>query len=582
MACKTNSILKDIMPILPMELHSWVRSSRINGASTKTWLGGPKTTASRRRRLSSWFGAMLTLLAATAQADDHFIAINPSILAPPDPCAPTLLSLAPVESTNLDLPGPSTLIAYRRANAGSESGFLSRRSPSPVVLFINGNGYGHPRYRAFAEFMARQGFIAAVLHRGTPTTAETVVQSLDAVFGAFDLASDTPVGLIGHSVGGGLAVDGAIFNASEANYDIRAIASLAPHIAGAGKLTGAHVEAYALVYGSQDEDVDGITGGIPNEAFAAYDRAGTEASTTCASPPCLSPPNGHLERFLAYIHGAGHPGLVNVPFCPGIQGQCLAQTAYLSTADQFCIAKGFSNALMQWKLRGNVQYRRVLTGQHLPASMLAIKTNDQDFKDNPAGADLRMVIQYSPAARRRIQNFENWSNAQFFGNTTDVEAQVVQPGELATSGPMLRQDTHLMLVTWPQRAEMQWIGFNVPNDSMNISSYSHLALRIGHVRNSGGTEPPNASQDLMLCIRDNAHNLCRTIGNALPPVDLRPAQGDGDSLVGLPALRTIAVPFSSFIGFSDFNKQAAQTIFVVFPAGTQGTVAIDSIEWFRN
>ena len=141
--------------------------------------------------------------------------------------------------------------------------------------------------------------------------------------------------------------------------------------------------------------------------------------------------------------------------------------------------------------------------------------------------------------------------------------QLVEPRELSEVAVLLRQESQLLVVTWPQRPEPQWVGFEIPNHAKDITNYASLAIRVGHVHGAKvAVELPNGSLDLMFCVHDGS----QIVDGAQPPVSLRPS---GDNLVGLAALRTVEVelPFSSH----DFEMENAKTIFLVFPTGTQGT-----------
>jgi hypothetical protein len=44
-------------------------------------------------------------------------------------------------------------------------------------------------------------------------------------------------------------------------------------------------------------------------------------------------------------------------------------------------------------------------------------------------------------------------------------------------------------------------------------------------------------------------------------------------------MNTLRIPLSSF---SNVNKGAIEAVLLALPAGTQGTLLIDSVEWFKE
>jgi hypothetical protein len=44
-------------------------------------------------------------------------------------------------------------------------------------------------------------------------------------------------------------------------------------------------------------------------------------------------------------------------------------------------------------------------------------------------------------------------------------------------------------------------------------------------------------------------------------------------------MSTVKIPLSAFIGL---NKGAVEAVLLAFPAGTQGTLLVDSVEWFKE
>ena len=60
---------------------------------------------------------------------------------------------------------------------------------------------------------------------------------------------------------------------------------------------------------------------------------------------------------------------------------------------------------------------------------------------------------------------------------------------------------------------------------------------------------------------------------AIPPADQRP-NGQHQSV-----MNTLKIPLTAF---SNIDKSTIEAVYVAFPAGSQGTLLIDSVEWFKE
>ena len=121
---------------------------------------------------------------------------------PPDPCA-----------SNQLLIGWEPVVVDLEALGGDVELYSDPKAPSarpglrgkPLAVIVNGNGYDLNDYEDLASYLARRGFYVAVAHRPvgvdpTDFTLETIDVALDEIGQS---AAATPVGLVGHSVGGG-------------------------------------------------------------------------------------------------------------------------------------------------------------------------------------------------------------------------------------------------------------------------------------------------------------------------------------------------------------------------------------------
>ena len=527
---------------------------------------------SQTMRSVTFSAIMLACLVCTASCvqnlDQAKIHESVALLTPPDPCLLNTLA-TPVNPISPPNPGDGIDI-YVPPN-------LAIVNTKAVALIVNGQGFNRVDYQDFATFLARNGFITVVAERkGFNTSVEEfVLDALAETFSELELAAETPIALVGHSWGGQVVVNATKHNHDVGHgFDIRAVVSLAPKIADIQHIDGLQTSAYLLIYGSQDEDVAGATGN-PREAFSAYDLSGTENSTTCSQPLCVnSKPS--FERIMIYVHGAGHAALVNqLPQC--VVGQtCEETTPYLDKLDQFCVAKGYTNAFLRWKLRDEAIFKRVLRNRHLPPSIQAIKTSKPDIKGNGIGSPLRLFFQFSPDKRIEIENFED-GNFSLWTRSQSVFVELSK-NEYSTGPSYVRHRTRYLLSGWLQSEERQWLGFNVPAQARNTSAFSHFAMRVGQFSGSPQAfeNPKNKDQSIGICLSDGIRGHC--VGSqsygAIPPND--PQQPDG---VAHSVMNTIAVPLEEFLGL---DRQNIEAIVLLFPPKSQGTLMVDSLEWFKK
>jgi hypothetical protein len=511
----------------------------------------------------------LAITAVPAEARDRGVAMLP---VPPDACWPATMILGgppPVPSTLL-LGG--TVEAYSDWSAPSA---LAGQKAKPVALIVNGNGYILSDYEDLASHLARAGFIAAVAQRpgGGADPVEFSLAALEAVLDHFGLSPDTPVGLVGHSVGGGVVVNAAVRNHEQnLGFAIEAVIGLAPQVGNVPThLDAEHAPAYLLIYGSQDQDVHGLSN-VANDAFAAYDLAGHEGSTTCHRGVCRVAPG--LDRTMLFIHGADHSGLINrTPTCP-IGGCAEPFNSYLTTASQFCISKAYTEAFLRWAVADDPLYHKMVRGRWRPASIQNMVTALPDELGNPAGSPLRMRFQVGPARRSVIESFEDgaWEVSAV---TPAVMTQLFDSGELLGTSANVRHLSRWLAVGWPQEGSWQLIGFKVPAGRRNVSTFTHVALRAGQLSallTPDVANPANSSQLVLLGLSDGQQSSWRWL-KPIPPNDLRPS-GKTHSVMSTFAER--------LTGFSGIDKSNLESVLLAFPQGSQGTLLIDSLEWFRD
>ncbi len=447
----------------------------------------------------------------------------------------------------------------------------------PLVLIINGNGFGLHDYDLLATHLASIGFLVAVAQRPSPGDPVLfILDTIEAVLDYTDQIESTRVALIGHSYGGEMAVKATVLNKDEnLGFNIKAVVGLATTVSAEEvQLTVEHVPAYMLIYGSQDQDVDGL-GGEASDPFAAYDLSGTESSTTCETGGICTVTPG-LDRTMVYVHGATHNGLLNKgPHCSF--GACTTDyKQFLEPTDQLCITKAYTEAFLRWTLADDQAYKKIIRDQYRPPSIQDIVTSDIDALGNPSGSPLSLRIQSSPAKRSVINNFES-GNLNVAPASFGTQYQLMEEGAYLGFSANVRHQTRALLVGWSQDPTWQLIALSVPINKRDSSSYTHISLRLGQIDilPPADTENPfNTEQQVLLGLNGGSAISSWLWLDPVPANDRRPS-GKPQSVMS-----TYRIPLSNFS--NAVNKQNIEAIFLAFPGGTQGTLVVDSIEWLRD
>lgn len=446
-----------------------------------------------------------------------------------------------------------------------------------VVLMINGNGFSSANYDPLATHLASNGFITAVFARaGNIASLPAVFDAIDDVLAHLGIAVNDPdldLALVGHSVGGRLVLDAAQENSTGLlGYPIKVVATLAPVASTTAFIDGWDISAYLSIYGSQDEDVDAYDGTV-NEAFFAYDRAGTENSTTCNTPPCVAT-SPAFQKTMVFAYGADHAGVIGLAFSGNVVDP--QNLDYLSAADSLCITKAYLTGFLRWHLWGDAIYKGMLRGEWKPISVGLIDTAEADGFGNPAGSPLRLFFQNSPVQHKSIQVFTGGLGS--FTKTTGLVFEAEVAGDWAASPFSIRHDGHLAFVGWDGSSGNQWLRLAVPAGSRDGSNFSHFSLRLGQLNGvpAPHDNPVNANQSVWVGLEDvngaiSWHNL-----TGIPAPDRYTAGGPIRAQSHL-STRRIATTAITGINLSD-----VRAVRLFFSSGTHGTLMIDNLEWHRD
>lgn len=476
----------------------------------------------------------------------------------PDPCV-NVRDRGPLNST--DFPNPALTdfwdVAYPDAFTGSEPSLRG------VVFIVNANGASEGHYREIGEHLARQNFLVRLIKRPGATFAVADVEDdmLDT-FAHFGLPEDFPVVLIGHSKGGGSVME--VTRQFSWSYNIDAVINIAPNVEGIMGILGTDAPAFLALYGSQDEDMQGVSGD-PREAFMAYDFANGEWTTASPANPWVVVTPNMMDKAMVYVRGADHSGFI------GHEG-LLAPTAhqdYLAVDDQLCIGKAYVTAFLDWKLGGEAGYRAMFRGDIVPASVAGIATDKADNFGNAAGQPVELFHQYSPRKRFVIADFWN-TPAMAVG--IDMEAAVLYP---FSQDVKARHETKALRLAWKQSPFMRHLTLSVPGNRRNLAAFDRFQFRIGQINTGNGLFANTDQQEppMLVTLVDgagqSAHAFVHAYGR-IPGHDRRPGGGTGHS-----HMNTVSIPMDDLDSIDLGDVRLIR--FWVYPQ-TRGEVMIDNIE----
>lgn len=490
---------------------------------------------------------------------------NAAMAGPPDLCSATLTP-GRINVRQVSGIGDSLTVRWVSGNVADRK----------VAVIFNGNSYGSSDYVDLAEHLTLNGFVTAVAQRpgGIGGNGAYVI---DAILGTLSAVNINPsdaglrIALVGHSMGGQLAVTGANHNLTLADpLPIFSVVGLSARGDASSFLSGTAAASYLGIYGSQDEDLDGF-GGTVREAFRAYDQASNESTTTCNSPPCLQI-NPTQDKTMVFVNGADHAGLVgksaHFSFPP------LPQTLnYIDAGDQLCLVQAYVTSFLRWKLFGESQFEGFLRDDWRPPSVANMVTADVDGLGNPVGTPIRIASQISPRQRKVIHNFQvDATPSADFGPVFVLHAPA---GTLSGSPQFIRHHTGLAMVLWqpaPGGARAVW---TVPAGSRVGSTYSHFAIRLGLVQGiiAPFNNPLGVDRQLQVWLRDN-NGLTSQHTLTVPYSDPYTLDGRTRS-----TMSTFRIPITDIQGI-DLNN--VTTVEIALSAFGGGAFMVDSMEWHRD
>jgi hypothetical protein len=364
----------------------------------------------------------------------------------------------------------------------------------PVVLFFNGAGYSSSDYDVVARHLAYNGFLSVVVQADEPNPLVSCggagaiciedrarkgiayLKLLRAQWTWAGMVDFTNLSLAGHSRGGEAAVEAAAIIRWEeptlGNSGVRAVVSLAPSDLGDGlgsrrRLLGRESHSFLVVYGSRDEQIQGVPTGAPaplflpyQTGFALYDRAGTEGSME-GFPISL---DNQVEKAMQFVYRANHE-----QFSDRCGTPVACYPSVLSCANQQKVAKGLVNAFLRWKALGESGYKAYFDGTIQDPWGLEIWPQLSDGAWN---------------SRRVIDNFQDGE----LGTSTqggvlsvngNLTAEVVDNWDTDARSLHGPEDGWRLEVTHNLASASNILQWTVPATKVNVSGFTYLSFRIG-------------------------------------------------------------------------------------------------------
>lgn len=326
----------------------------------------------------------------------------------------------------------------------------------PLVVMINGNGYGYADYDYLLQHLVANGFIAVSIHRSALEDGDSLVLAgevrtilEDYVLGTSAVAGHVDpeaLGLVGHSYGGNAVRVLAQQLASDPLFAVKAVVTLAQNGEDTLFLDGTMTRGYLGLHGTNDSDR------APWETYRHFDKAGAQASQL---DPAANP--AVLSKAMKLLVGAAHGDFADHD--PAAAPTLLGDEVRDAT-------KGYVRSFLQLHLQGSsATYDDLIRGDGLP----------------PGWEGQQTFSQYRHGGQRRtIDNFEDGelSNNSFLLPTIS-NASVAQVLSLVPSDvtPHAHETGALELNIG---ADGQYVRSFVPSGAKrNASLFRWLSLRIG-------------------------------------------------------------------------------------------------------
>lgn len=276
------------------------------------------------------------------------------------------------------------------------------------------------------------------------------------------------------------------------------------------------------------------------------------------------------EKAMAFIYGATHNGFItgnteNELKALGYKINNYDKKVILEDGPQQHIAKAYMNAFLRMTLKGETFWQPLFTGEQKPRTL------------QPANHK-GIFMQYQAAfnQRKSIDDFDtatpptnDWKISTIGGTVEGVMNDIDEESLSSKHSP---HNTRGLKIEWKSDNKLV---FHIPDAHKNITAYKYISFRIAR-----GLDSKQSLDDLRVELHDASQKIVFAKTNNIflyPDFVIPAADRREDKDLSKEALMTVRIPLGSFLD-SNINKLEIKALAFVFPKGS-GKLALDNIEF---
>jgi hypothetical protein len=304
---------------------------------------------------------------------------------------------------------------------------------------------------------------------------------------------------------------------------------------------------YYVLYGSMEGDVVGLpTGVVPNRTsgFSIYDRT-----------------INNTKKSMSFVYGATHNGFITNNFD--------YPDATLQVLKQKQIARAYMNAFFRTHLKSENIWNPIFYGDYIPKSIEYDEIYLQYQKMVKPSSNPPIL-----PTDKWLVNFENWGSTpdiKLNGNSLNTETinDLIRLDSQHTP-----HDTKGIKVTLPN-SKINTLSFEIASSGKNISNYSFISFRIGHVVVSSEQYVDLSKIEINLISISGSYK--RILNKTIPNPHHRAIYREMNLTKS--AMNTIRIPLSDF-ATNGIDLTKIISLELIFPSFTlEYSVLIDDIEF---
>lgn len=457
--------------------------------------------------------------------------------------------------------------------------------PRDLVIVAHGNGFHEDQYDYLVDHLAYNGFVVASIdfpnHQSIPNRVSYISSTVNYMLANFSANLTGNIALIGHSRGGEAVVSYANNQVGTTlQSKIKSVISLSnsyelgPEL----DLNSSAARSFLAMYGAQDEDIVGAVGSsiLCRSALAVFDRFGSESSNFAAATTGV--------KAAIYLPGGNHSG-----FSEGLSSPLYQTHPYLGALNQRFITKAWINAFLRWQLHGETYYSGYFKRQWVPGSVAALSQLQDDQYGNGQGESPTVLVQYNLAQKLVVDNFENgnWATNTMGADVTKNNYVSVWENDTFDLESHSPHDSRGLKINWNKTSNIiPFLGFEIPNNYQNVSSYGYLSFRVAQIY---GHSYNQASKKQNFRIRLYSGNVHATVtlsdyGDLVYP-DKNSVTANGiQSDWSRSTFATFTIPLSDFAGVDLAHITDVRFLFDRTREDSslvRGSVILDSVQFIK-